>query len=52
MDKLSVLCITQLIERFDSNNPTELFDLVQEVSGWLTSSVYSIAELESFNDVQ
>ncbi len=52
MDKLSVLCITQLIERFDSNNPTELFDLVQEVSGWLTSSVYSIAELESFNDAQ
>lgn len=52
MDKISILCITQLIERFNSNDATELFNIVQETSEWLTKSVRNIAELNSFNDVQ
>jgi len=52
MDKLSVLCITQLIEKFNSNDFAALFDIVQETSGWLTKSVHSIAELNTFSDVQ
>jgi len=52
MDKISVLCVTQFIERFNLNDSFELFDLVQEVSEWLTKSVHVIAELKSFNDVQ
>ena len=52
MEKLPILCVTQLIERFDTDDSTKLFDLVQEVSGWLTNSVSLIAELESFNEVQ
>ncbi len=52
MDKLSVLCVTQFVERFNTDNATMLFDLVQDISGWLTNSVKIIAELKSFNDVQ
>ena len=52
MEKLPILCVTQLIERFDTDDSTKLFDLVQEVSGWLPNSVSLIAELESFNEVQ
>lgn len=52
MDKLSVLCVTQFVERFNTDNAAMLFDLVQDISGWLTNSVRIIAELESFNDVQ
>ena len=52
MDKISILCITQLIEGFNSNDATKLFDLVQETSQWLAKSVHSIAELTSFNEVQ
>jgi len=52
MDKISILCITQLIERFNSNESMELFNLVQETSEWLTKSVALIAELKSFNEVQ
>ena len=52
MDKISILCVTALIERFNSNDSMELFDLVQETSEWLTKSVKLIAELKTFNDVQ
>ena len=52
MEKLPVLCVTQLIENFNTDDGNKLFDLVQEVSGWLTNSVSLIAELESFNEVQ
>lgn len=52
MDKLSVLCITQLIERFSVDDSLMLFDLVNDVSEWLTKSVSTVAELKSFDDVQ
>ena len=52
MDKMSVLCITQLIERFNTDASEELFELVQETSEWLTKSVHSIALLKTFNEVQ
>ncbi len=52
MDKLSVLCITQLIERFSVDDSLALFDLVNDVSEWLTKSVSTVAELRSFDDVQ
>ena len=52
MDKLAIVCITRLIERFNTNDATLLFDLVQETSEWLTKSVHAIAELKTFNEVQ
>ena len=52
MDKMSILCVTQFIKRLNSDNSIELFDVVQDVSSWLSKSVYSIGELNSFNSVQ
>lgn len=52
MDKVSVLCVSSLIERFNTNDNLELFNVVQDVSEWLTKSVKNIAEFNSFNEVQ
>lgn len=52
MDKITLLCLSQFIERFNTNDPLALFNTVEEVSGWLTGSVKSICELTSFNTVQ
>lgn len=52
MDKISFLCVTQFIESFNSDNSSELFDNVQNVSEWLAKSVSTIGSLNSFNIVQ
>ena len=52
MNKLSVLCITQFIEKFNFYDSARLFDLIQEVSKWFSISVSSIATLKSFTSVQ
>lgn len=50
MDKISILCVTQFIKRF--NDTQNLFTLVQDVSSWLSGSVYILGELKTFNEVQ
>jgi len=50
MDKMSVLCITQLIKQFNENN--NLYNLVQNISSWISGSVYILGELKAFNEVQ
>jgi len=50
MNKLSILCVAQFIEKL--NNSINLFDTVQEISEWFTKSVKNIAELKSFDSVQ
>ena len=52
MNKISIICITQFIEKIDGDNYCNLFDLVQEISKWLTKSVIIIGELKTFNEVQ
>lgn len=52
MDKMSLLYVTKLIAKFDSNDFTQLFNLVDNISKWLSKSVNSIAGLEAFNHVQ
>ena len=52
MDKITLLCLSQFIEKFNTNESVTLFDTVQEVSGWLAGSVKIIGELNSFNDVE
>ena len=50
MDKISILCVTQFIKKF--NDTKNLFNLVQDVSSWLSGSVYILGELKTFNEVQ
>ena len=52
MDKITLLCLSQFIEKFNTNESVTLFDTVQEVSGWLAGSVKIIGELNSFNGVE
>ena len=51
MDKITLLCLSQFIEKFNTNDYVALFDIVQGVSEWLSKSVKIIGELGSFNDV-
>ena len=50
MDKISVLCVTKFIKQFNEGN--DLYSLVQNISSWLSSSVYKLGELKTFNEVQ
>ena len=52
MDKITLLCLSQFIEKFNTNDYVALFDIVQGVSEWLSKSVKIIGELGSFNDVE
>lgn len=50
MNKISVLCVNQFIDKL--NNSNDVFNAVLEVSEWFSKSVKIIGELTSFESVQ
>lgn len=52
MDKITFLCLSQYIKKFESKDTNILFENVQSFSKWFASSVSSIGSLSSFDTVQ